>query len=263
MQPSKLIGAWQFQVAPEKLSKRDRASNYVKKEIIAKILTIPIDFMYFSFCCPFRLKFSSRIKFHESQKGFVVCQWLPHVILCGVISIIDCLWMLKKMRDGFPINTKEDKNPVLYVDIFGLAVSSLNKLLLIRNLWVRQEDFLQIANFVHTKIFIKRIPSKTSTKWSMKAGILVLCLLYTLLGIVNWTGFRGGYDPPHLHPNTSQLQIWLEHWWSAMVKDGRELLFLPRSKNYSSLAEEDEHFTSYSTLDVAVGLMASVGVLQR
>lgn len=198
---------------------------------------IPIDFCYFFFCSPFRLKIQQCTT--NGVISYKAEGYWPQRLLAIVLTIVTCFSMLRLIGEAIP---KDSRNPRMYFCMFRAILSELVKLLMIANLWLHQNQFPHVANFVCNALKSEHIPAPSFRK--AKVGIIIVCLIYTAAGMHNWIG----------RPGNAAFQFNMSSWWSGSVVFSRKMFFLP---------ERDPNCTEHTPVDIFVGLAGSAGLLHR
>lgn len=205
---------------------------------LANLLKIPLDFCYFLFCSPSRLKLQKcQI---SGQEYFVVRNGnLLHKVLCVALTFLDCLCMFQLVRESFPGNSK---NPTMHFIMWEIVIGESLKIVMIKKLWMHQNEFATIANFVLNQFRLKTFsPLMRTPKNILTVGATLISVIYTLVGIQNWMGRARGRE---FHFNPS---LWIEQ-----IR-GRNIFFLP--KNNKNLKD--------SYLDFFLSALASAGYFHR
>lgn len=223
-------------------------------QILTSFATIPINFMFALFCCPFRLtRFNKpQPNLHEST-FFNVSTTYAQTIICIVVTVVDVLFMIKRMRAAYPSTADETKNPASFLTLIGLAISDLNKCVMIKTFWRNQEEILKIVNCLVAKVN-KLPPLKNAGRLNWRHAVIIVTLLYTSVGFINFSSTK--ILPQETN---NQFEQWAVSWWAGKVNDGRKIFFVDHFARNSA----NQTFPESSFVNVLVGVLTSVGILQR
>lgn len=225
--------------------------------VAADILKIPFDFMYFSFCSPFRFAIHQKsTDSSEKNKNVTTTHFMPQKVVCAILTILDLFCMFYMIRVQLPL--QQTKNAQLYIGLFGSAVSHLAKCVFFGKLWGDESKFLKIANFVGPSETVgdnKKSLSSCSikncgTKYRTAYLVTLTCLVYLSLGIVNFTRLDG--------VEHSKRPLFSREWFADMITIGKKFFFVANGHqgNFST-------GKVFSCIDVLFGVSACLGLLHR
>lgn len=216
--------------------------DFVEENYLIYLLTIPLKCSFALCLSPFYLSLKTARPHNISEPS--IKSWLPQKILCGVLTILDVLWMLGMIRRAVPTKPKD---PSQHVATIMSVIRQLYKCLIFKKLWANQTEFLSLSNF----LLASNVPILPEIKWiPTKVAVNLLMIGYTALGL-------GYVDWVH---DTGSIQNNLLHWWKGKVADGRFNFFLMTEimPMEESLAQDHKNFA-----DVLIGLCSVAGYIHR
>lgn len=205
-----------------------------------KILFIPFDFMYFLLCCPFR--FSKGIEERTGHIYVTTKKSLRQKLPCAFITFLDLLWILYLVRRTLPVPSSD--SPRLYINMFGVIISQVGKLVFFKKLWIDEKKILRLPNFI-IKIHQEGASEENLRNSRISTSFIsLISVLYSSVGFINVAriyGVNRDYE--------------YQNWWGDMVDKGKEIFFL------DGIRGENIHVTS--ALGTVIGALAAVGMLHR
>lgn len=220
-----------------------------KRLHLLKFLAIPLNFSFCLCLSPFYLKVSRATEISIPNTTISTKSRFPQKVLCGVLTILDLLWMIQFVRLSFP---KDPKNPAHHIDFVITVISQVYKCLMFKKLWMNQNDFVKIGNFILTS----GIPL-FQTRWLSKGGNVLICallLLYIAIGLM-YIKWDGGLNDFYIREGV--LVAERPRWWSAMIASGKYNLFLANSPSPTSATDLP------AWVDNFIGLITTAGLLHR
>lgn len=216
---------------------------------ISDFLVIFINFSFYFLCCPFRLiTVKDEVTLAEY---FIVKTWSLQKFLCGIFTVNNILWMVYWIRGCMPTA----KNPAFYVEMFKVVISQLHKFATIKKFWLNKDDFLKITNFLNSDEINYRYQTEDKfMRW--KIGVILLCIFYTSVALLNWVGHTGLIRSTDL---SKASQFDFDIWWKQMIIGGRKIFFRDFRTNDTSVTSNDH----ISGLDIFCGVLAAMGLYQR
>lgn len=208
-----------------------------------KLLKLFINSSYFLCLCPFRVS-PDKV---EKDQHFSAKVSRVQKILCILFTVAGSFWILREVRQGLP-NSSKAQDPSMYFHGIRVVVSTAFKLFTIRTFWRKKEVYLKILNLIMAST-ASSFP--TFTSWPCKSvSVFCLCLGYAGIGLMNWITARGVRKAGH-------ISNWSASWWmTGMVEAGRYNFFL-----FNTQPRNDTD--PLSPGEIAIGILASVGFLQR
>lgn len=198
-------------------------------------------------------------RFSNKRPIFVIKSWFPQKIICAILTLLGCFWILRELRTSIPT---KGKNPTQHFNFVSQAFHSILKLITIKQFWCRKESILKIVQFISNveTDWIGLSPVKQHSKsWRshLLATVLPIALisLYAGIAFINWVIGPGISVFAVSSDNIVKDEWSIDLWWMGMIRDSRFNFFLPSPGN-SKIAE-------ISQFDYVLAALTSLGYLQR
>lgn len=211
-----------------------------------EFIRVPLNFMYFLFCSPFRLSKQGKPDSDGEFQFTTKTSWFQK-LPCAVFTILDILWMLHLIRSPLPIQNL--RNPRLYISMFATVISQVGKLIYIKKLWTEKHLLLllpnQLIKMKRNSLWGNTVNLKNSYQF---ATILIICAVYIVTALINFGriyGFNSHYERHGYY-----------RWWTDMIKVSRKIFFLGENGLLNST-------TDLCWSDNLLGVLAAIGLLHR
>lgn len=178
---------------------------------------------------------------------------LPQKIVCAVVAILNTFWMIQFVRTSLP---QDSKNPGQHIEMLISIVSQVFKCVMFKTMWMEQDRFVQIANF----ILNSEIPI-WQNKWLLKGGTSLnwlLQMLYTMMGICSM-GWMSSKISDKISENSNQY-TW-SYLLSSIVTGGKYNFFLSNATILPANVGVQEN--PYSSVNILIGIRSFAELLHR
>lgn len=209
------------------------------EEVIIFWWKVFLDFQYFQFISPFRIK----IQRSEKRYRVYATYKFPQKLLCAFQTLLGLICVMGEVRRSVPANPK---NPSMYLYLCLRIVTGLLKLVQIKLFWCDQKKLVEVLNFV-MESKIDPVPSK---RWSKlifasrfgKIGMILFCIISSAIAVQNWLAGR-------INSIDKNLDGHYITWWSGLLETGKYNIFLLNDLGPSG--------------EVFVGILTAMGMLWR
>lgn len=206
---------------------------------------IYVKFCYYFCIYPFRIVILP-CKLNETNEGptnssIQLKSWLPQKIVCAVSQFFGMFWLLKRCQNNLP----NYNNPSFYIRFFHHYVNFFVKVAMLKNAWCNQNDFYNIANFLHNPT--------TRLLQNVKYRYLIysFCAINFGLSIL---AVIGGVDMQPI----AALHMWNSTKWLEKMFTEAQHVFLLKSFNSTTSSNVFEYFSWKQYVLIPIATMGFV-----
>lgn len=114
---------------------------------------------------------------------FSIKTWWPQKIICGLLSLLCNLWILRDVRLRIP-SVEEVHNPKAYFRFIFTVLSGGTKWLMMKQFWLNQQDIISILGFLSTSSFHGNLPEINRYKfWLKPCTIRLICIMNIVVAL--------------------------------------------------------------------------------
>lgn len=221
---------------------------------VTNLLEIYHNSAYYLCLCPFKIV---RIPASKGQisvespvpKRFKVNSWLPQKVFCALFNLMTIFWLWMQVKSSIPENIGRINAPVLLFRLIIQMDSFMVSLLTIHSFWTKQNEILEILDFV--KLYFPE--AGKSSKFLGRFFVSFLCFLHVVLSL--WK-FLAGPDDMDLESDTSHFKLLTAH----IIRSTKSGFHFPLG---SSLSNDTLHEIHFGTDNIAWAVIGGIAFFQQ